>query len=50
MNKKILISGTPIELMENVRRLKNLESLPDMEEVFIYYTNKEKNKKELGGT
>ena len=27
MNKKILISGTPLELMENVRRLKNLERL-----------------------
>lgn len=46
MNKKILISGTPIELMENVRRLKNLERLPDMEEVFIHYTHQEK---ELGG-
>ncbi|MFX1376402.1 MAG: ABC transporter ATP-binding protein [Promethearchaeota archaeon] len=49
MNKKILVSGTPIELMEKVRRLKNLEKFPDMEEVFIYYTNQEKKKKELGG-
>ena len=50
MNKKILISGTPIELMENVRRLKNLERLPDMEEAFIHYTHQEKQEKELGGT
>ena len=49
MNKKILISGTPMELMENVRKLKNLERLPDMEEVFIYFTHQEKKKKELGG-
>jgi ABC-2 type transport system ATP-binding protein len=49
MNKKILISGTPIELMENVRSLKNLERLPDMEEVFIYFTHQEKKKRELGG-
>lgn len=49
MNKKILISGTPIELMENVRRLKNLERLPDMEEVFIHYTRQEKKGKKLGG-
>lgn len=49
MNKKILISGTPIELMENVRRLKNLERLPDMEEVFIHYTHQEKKEKKLGG-
>lgn len=48
MNKRILISGTPIELMEKVKNLKNLENLPDMEEVFIYYTEKMK-KKELGG-
>ncbi|MFW9879026.1 MAG: ABC transporter ATP-binding protein [Candidatus Thorarchaeota archaeon] len=44
MNKKILVSGTPTELMENVRRLKNLERLPEMEEVFIYYTEKMKKK------
>ncbi|MFX1426233.1 MAG: ABC transporter ATP-binding protein [Promethearchaeota archaeon] len=50
MNKRILISGTPLELMENVKKLKNLESLPDMEEVFIYYTHQEEKKKELGGT
>ena len=50
MNKKILISGTPIELMENVRRLKNLERLPDMEEVFIHYIHQERKEKELGGT
>ncbi len=50
MNKKILISGTPIELMENVRRIKNLEILPDMEEVFIHYTHQDKKEKELGGT
>ncbi|MFW9878614.1 MAG: ABC transporter ATP-binding protein [Candidatus Thorarchaeota archaeon] len=49
MNKKILISGTPLELMENVRRLKNLEKLPDMEDVFIYYTHQEKMQKGLGG-
>ncbi len=45
MNKKILISGTPMELMEKVRKLKNLEKLPDMEEVYIYYTLQEKKKK-----
>ncbi|MFW9940557.1 MAG: ABC transporter ATP-binding protein [Candidatus Thorarchaeota archaeon] len=49
MNKKILISGTPLELMENVRRLKNLEELPDMEEVFIYFTKQEKGEEKLGG-
>jgi ABC-2 type transport system ATP-binding protein len=49
MNKQILISGTPLELMETVRKLKNLERLPDMEEVFIYYTHQEKKKNELGG-
>ncbi|MFX1259750.1 MAG: ABC transporter ATP-binding protein [Promethearchaeota archaeon] len=50
MNKKIVISGTPLDLMENVRRLKNLEKLPDMEEVFIYYTHQEMEKKILGGS
>ncbi|MHA2008478.1 MAG: ABC transporter ATP-binding protein [Promethearchaeota archaeon] len=49
MNKKILISGTPLELMENVRQLKDLKRLPDMEEVFIHYTHQEKKEKELGG-
>jgi ABC-2 type transport system ATP-binding protein len=49
MNKKILISGTPKELMDNVKKLKKLERLPDMEEVFIHYTHQEKRKKELGG-
>jgi ABC-2 type transport system ATP-binding protein len=49
MNKKILVSGTPLELMENVRRLKNLDSLPDMEEVFIHYTHQEKGDEKLGG-
>jgi len=48
MNKRILISGTPLELMENVRRLKNLKELPDMEEVFIHYTNQEKEEEKLG--
>jgi len=45
INKKLLISGTPIELMENVKRLKNLERLPEMEEVFIYFTQQENKKK-----
>ncbi|MFX0081544.1 MAG: ABC transporter ATP-binding protein [Candidatus Hodarchaeota archaeon] len=49
MNKKILISGTPLELMEKVKRLKNLERLPDMEEVFIHYTHQEKREENLGG-
>ncbi len=49
MNKTILISGTPEELMEKVRKLKNLEKPPDMEEVFIYYTHQEKKQKTLGG-
>ncbi|MFX1500977.1 MAG: ABC transporter ATP-binding protein [Promethearchaeota archaeon] len=50
MNKTIVISGTPLELMENVRKLKNLEKLPDMEEVFIHYTHPELYKKILGGS
>jgi len=45
MNKKILISGTPIELMEKVKELKSLDRVPDMEEVFIYYTHQEKIEK-----
>ena len=49
MNKRILISGTPIELMEKVRELKNLDNLPDMEEVFIYYTHQEKKGENVGG-
>ena len=49
MHKKIVISGTPDELMENVKKLKNLEKLPDMEEVFIYYTKQELKKQEIQG-
>jgi ABC-2 type transport system ATP-binding protein len=49
MNKRILVSGTPTELMEQVRKLKNIEYLPDMEEVFIYYTQKNKKNKNFGG-
>ena len=49
MNKKLLISGTPLELMEKVRRLRNLEILPDMEEVFIHYTHQERRQEDSGG-
>ncbi len=42
MNKKIIISGPPIELMENVKKIKNLDELPEMEEIFIYYTHQDK--------
>ncbi len=49
MNKKIIVSGTPDELMNDVKRAKNLEKLPNMEDVFIYHTQKEKAKKKMGG-
>ncbi|MFX1236840.1 MAG: ABC transporter ATP-binding protein [Promethearchaeota archaeon] len=49
MNKKIIVSGSPIELMENVKKIKNLEELPDMEEVFIHYMQQKKKGKNTGG-
>ena len=49
MNKRILVSGSPIELMDKVKKVKNLMKLPDMEEVFIHYTHQDKIEKKLGG-
>lgn len=40
MNKSDLVLGTPNELRETVKKEKNLPELPDMEQVFIYFTNK----------
>lgn len=40
INKKIFKIGTPKELQEQVKKEENLSELPDMEEVFIFYTKK----------
>ncbi|MBN1803393.1 MAG: ABC transporter ATP-binding protein [Candidatus Lokiarchaeota archaeon] len=48
MNKKIVVSGTPEELMKNVKSAKNLDEMPDMEDVFIYFTHQEKKMRDNG--
>jgi ABC-2 type transport system ATP-binding protein len=45
IDKTIIKSGTPLQLQEQLQKENNLEKLPDMEEVFIYYTKKSRGDK-----
>ncbi|MCK5159343.1 MAG: hypothetical protein KAR08_09315, partial [Candidatus Heimdallarchaeota archaeon] len=42
INKKIIETGTPLQLQQRVQKAMDLDELPDMERVFVYFTRKQK--------
>ena len=49
INKKIIISGEPHELQNQVQEKINAKELPSMEEVFIYWNNQINISEKKGG-